>query len=482
MFVDPVGYQAQRIPDAVAVCLPDVDVSYRSLDRFVNALARGLRPEVAPGTRVAVTLANRYLHWLYLLALGRLGAVTASLDATRGDALLPLVAPDVVVTDGSASRSLREIVASPEALKALVAGNDGSPLAPLSGMDAPARLILSSGTTGLPKLVELSRATLTRRLASTLFMGGEHWSRRTLTIIGVESLSGYTGPLRNWMAGGAACFLTPDIDSIRKRGVTALTGSPQQFDSLLATLPACFVPPPNMSAMVMGGVITPQFSMRLRVKLAPRAFALYGSTEMGAVATAPMSRLDAVADLAGILIPGCVAEAVDAGGAVLAAGEVGEIRLRSDEMVRGYVGDPAATRRQFRDGWFYTGDLGSVSATGELKILGRVDQVLNVGGVKVLPESIEETLRTVPGIRDVAVFVAEGRDGVRNLYAAVISDVALDEAAALAEVNRQLTIGQVSLGFVRVDSIPRNAMGKIQRADLARQFEAARRRREGTPA
>ncbi|MES1266008.1 MAG: class I adenylate-forming enzyme family protein, partial [Variovorax sp.] len=373
MFVDPVGYQAQRIPDAVAVCLPDVDVSYRSLDRFVNALARGLRPEVAPGTRVAVTLANRYLHWLYLLALGRLGAVTASLDATRGDALLALVAPDIVVTDGSASRSLREIVASPEALKALVAGNDGSPLAPLSGMDAPARLILSSGTTGLPKLVELSRATLTRRLASTLFMGADHWSRRTLTIMGVESLAGYTGPLRNWMAGGAACFLTPEIGSILKRGVTALTGSPQQFDALLATLPAGFVPPSNMSAMVTGGVVTRQFAMRLRVKLAPRSFAVYGSTEMGLVATAPLSRLDEVVDLAGILVPGCAAEAVDAGGAALAAGEVGEIRLRNDEMVRGYVGDAAATRRQFRDGWFYTGDLGSVSAAGEFNILGRVD-------------------------------------------------------------------------------------------------------------
>lgn len=92
---------------------------------------------------------------------------------------------------------------------------------------------------------------------------------------------------------------------------------------------------------------------------------------------------------------------------------------------------------------------------------------------------MEEILKTVPGVRDAAAFVAEGLVGVRRLYAAVVADASFDEAAAIAQVNQQLPSGRVSLGFVRVDSIPRTAMGKTQRGELAQQFEMARRRREG---
>ena len=83
MFVDPVGFQAQRQPDAVAVCLSDVDITFKSFDSLVNAVAAGLADRVPPGARVAVVVSNHYVHWLYLLALGRLGALTVSVNPAK---------------------------------------------------------------------------------------------------------------------------------------------------------------------------------------------------------------------------------------------------------------------------------------------------------------------------------------------------------------------------------------------------------------
>jgi acyl-CoA synthetase (AMP-forming)/AMP-acid ligase II len=479
MFVDPVGFQARRQPDAVAVCLPDGDVTFKSFDASIDAVAAGLAGRVAAGARVAVVVSDRYVHWLYLLALGRLGALSVSVNPAKSAPALDQIRPDVVVCEESVGLPGREIIAVPE----VAASPPARPPTRLHyAPGAPLRLIRSSGTTGTPKLVQLDRAQAYRRAIESALMAPDCWSGRVLTIMGFETLAGYFGPLAAWLLGGAACFFTPSVEMIVRRRVTALIASPAQFEGLIAALARGFVPPSGMCAVVMGGIVTRQFAVRLRVKLAPHAFTVYGSTETGMVATAPLECIDETEGLAGILVPGCAAEAVDATGLPLPPGEVGEIRVRNEHMVPGYLDDPVATGRLFRDGWFHPGDLGSVAADGRVRILGRIDDVLNVGGAKIAPDSVEEILKAVAGFRDAAVFVAADGRGAGKLYAAVVADGWFDEAAVLAEVNRRLPMGRRSLGFMRIDSIPRNAMGKVQRADLARQFEAARRRRERMPA
>ena len=138
------------------------------------------------------------------------------------------------------------------------------------------------------------------------------------------------------------------------------------------------------------------------------------------------------------------------------------MRARSMEMVSGYVDNEEATRAHFRDGWFYPGDVGSISAAGEVRVLGRVDDVLNVGGVKVVPEVIEDVLLKVPGVKDVGVFTMEDRGRI-GFWAALVEDGPVDRKAALESVTQRIS---TVISFVAVNSIPRNSMGKIQRFEL----------------
>ena len=129
----------------------------------------------------------------------------------------------------------------------------------------------------------------------------------------------------------------------------------------------------------------------------------YGSTELGPVAFGPASAMRGIEGATGFVMPGEVIEIVDQRGAVLPAGQEGIVRIKSDHIDRYFVPTPEDAEI-FKDGWFYPGDLGHLTADGLLVITGRVTEVLNRGGDKLAPELIEEVLRMVPEISDAAAF------------------------------------------------------------------------------
>ena len=91
-------------------------------------------------------------------------------------------------------------------------------------------------------------------------------------------------------------------------------------------------------------------------------------------------------------------------GQALPAEAVGEVWLHGSTVVRGYLGDPAITAANFTDGWLRTGDLGTLSAAGDLTIRGRIKELINRGGEKISPERVEGVLATNPNVLEVAVF------------------------------------------------------------------------------
>jgi acyl-coenzyme A synthetase/AMP-(fatty) acid ligase len=463
MTIDPVAQQARARPAAPAFVLPNSEVNFATFNRNINRLARSLAPTVAAGSTVAILIDNRYIHWMYALAIGRLGALSASVDPARHEIPLDIIKPDIVFSDRPLAGRFagREIVVTTEGLRAVIETGDASPLGRSVGVDTPARYILSSGTTGLPKRTLFTHGLVLRRMRS--FLGSPlQMPERLLCTMGLDTIGGYVTPLWAWMNGGALCNFAPDPGLIVSRGVTGILASPQQIQTLLGQLPADFRPPPRLS-LYLGGARVPQsVSIRMRVKLSTDIVSGYGSTEVGIVAMTPFENLDNDPDLAGILVPGSEAEAIDSAGNPLPPGEVGELRVRSMEMVDGYVDNEEATRKHFRDGWFHPGDIGSISPTGEVRVLGRIDDVLNVGGVKVVPEVIEDVLLKVPGVKDVGVFTMEERGRI-GFWAALVETSPVDRKTAQELVRQRISTG---INFVTVDAIPRNSMGKIQRFEL----------------
>jgi acyl-CoA synthetase (AMP-forming)/AMP-acid ligase II len=168
----------------------------------------------------------------------------------------------------------------------------------------------------------------------------------------------------------------------------------------------------------------------------------------------------------GTVCPGVRVEAVDERGAVVPPGEMGRLRVKTKWMSLGYLDDPEATARKFRDGWFYPGDVAVIGPGGELKILGRADDLINIGGKKYLPAGLEDLLMKHAIAGDVAVASLPGVDGIEELCVAVAGPHGSDREVVDRILNafRRDQIGRFQL--VELSRIPRSSNGKLQRQVL----------------
>src|SRR5262249_48534232 len=158
-------------------------------------------------------------------------------------------------------------------------------------------------------------------------------------------------------------------------------------------------------------------------------------------------------------------EIVDDRGRPLPEGTAGWVRLKSDTMPPGYVDAPETTSRMFRDGWFYPGDVGVLGGR-RLRVMGRGDELLNIGGRKLAPADLETLVSRHLQAADVAVCSLPNDDGIEELYVALVEPEG-DEA----ELHRCLVQAFVGYGHgnirpVKLPRIPRNANGKILRDAL----------------
>jgi len=155
-------------------------------------------------------------------------------------------------------------------------------------------------------------------------------------------------------------------------------------------------------------------------------------------------------------------------GAPLAAGEIGEVRVRSPQMMDGYNGDPELTARVLRDGWYFTGDIGCLDERGYLTLLGRVADVIKVDGVKVHPIVVESEILAHPGVRHAAVYGVRDADGSEHIHAAIECDPALpvdveDIRAGIAEAFSPIHVPE-TISVLEV--LPMNRNGKPDKVVL----------------
>ena len=163
-------------------------------------------------------------------------------------------------------------------------------------------------------------------------------------------------------------------------------------------------------------------------------------------------------------LPGVEVRIVGPDGRDVPEGETGELLVRGPAVFDGYWRQPEATAAAFVDGWFRTGDLGERSADGYVTLRGRASDLIISGGFNVYPREIEDVLLEQPGVREAAVVgVPDARRG--EVPVACFAGDA-DPAALEAACRRLLASFKVPRSFVRVDALPRNAMGKVDKGRL----------------
>jgi acyl-coenzyme A synthetase/AMP-(fatty) acid ligase len=285
-------------------------------------------------------------------------------------------------------------------------------------------------------------------------------------MLGFSTVIGILAPLLSLPFGQALCFASGNAEAlqiIRTFKVESLSLMVAQLQGFLQAL-GSDPPPSSLQIVVVGGSKLPGPMLRAaRAKLCSNIAFGYGSTEMGNITGGTGDSLERAEGSAGYIRPWVEMQVVDRDGRLMPPGSDGIIRVRSPEMAS-YANDAGDPIETIRDGWFYPGDVGRVYPDGLVAITGRTTEIINRGGVIVAPELVEEVLRLDPAVKDVAV-VGVPVGGVEEIWAAVMSDAAVDAEAVAARAHPRLN-EKTPNRILRVDAIPRNENGKVLRQQL----------------
>jgi len=175
-------------------------------------------------------------------------------------------------------------------------------------------------------------------------------------------------------------------------------------------------------------------------------------------------------------------QAVDANNVPVARGTEGILRVRSDNCVTAYAGDAAISAEVFKGGWFYPGDVGTVSCAGLLTLAGRTSEVINRGGEKTSPRVIEDVLHSSEHILEAAAFGVPDALGLIQIWAAIVPRGPSVDVATLDAFCRERLGAAAPNYFLQMHALPRNDAGKVLREELVRKAVAASRRPSDTSA
>jgi malonyl-CoA/methylmalonyl-CoA synthetase len=464
-----------------ALRVDDGEVSYAALERLARAHATRLRGEgIGPGDRVAVWATPHLATIAAILGDALLGVATVPLNPALGEAELRHVLADsaprlVLAADPAPFRARTPAVAAVTL--------DG-PAGPLPSPPAPADLFLvvyTSGTTGPPKGAGITHAAAAFDLDALAEAWG--WTAddvlvHALPLFHVHGLLlGVLGSLR---VGGTLRLLprfTPE-------GVCAAMGAE---GSLLFAVPTmyhrlaehCEATPTDAARLararllVSGSAALPvRENDRLHRLFGQRPVERYGLTETLILCAA---RHDGprTAGTVGPALPGVTLRLVDEARRPLAPGPdvIGEIAVKAPCVFGGYLNRPDATAEAMGpDGFFHTGDIAAIGAAGEVRIVGRrATDLIKTGGYKVGAGEVEAALLEHPAVREAAVVGAPDDDlGERIVAFVVPAPGAAPSPEALADHVARLLAPHKRPRAVRlVEALPRNAMGKVLKRQLA---------------
>ncbi len=466
-------------PDRIALAFEEKEYSAARLEALAGGLAGTLaRRGVRAGDRVALMASNRPEWIVAVQAIWRLGAAivlfSPAWKQAEAEHALAITEPAHAVGDHPVLAGLMPM----QPLDEPITPGQG-PSGPWDEPDpaADAVLVFSSGTTGLPKAVRHTHASLRAAV--------RHW-RDALGLTARDRMQVTTPPshilgLLNivtaletgaWMRLHRRFDLDRMLEHIEADRITV--------EMAVAPIALALASHPKLESYdlsslryIMWGAtpVTPSVAEIVTRRTGVGWLPAYGASELPVITCNPLDqpRLDS----AGRAVPGVSLRVVSLEtGRPAGPGETGEIQARSDSLMAGYL--PAeATAAAFCDGWYRTGDVGNIDAGGMLRLTGRSKEMIKVRGFQVAPAEVEAVLHGHPAVADCAVFgVPDPADG-EAVIAAVTPDGSVDPAELITLVGDKLASYKRPSRVVLVDEIPRLPSGKVLRRVLRENYGRA---------
>ena len=467
--------------DHLALTIEDATWSYAELDQRVQRAAGWLSAqEVAPGDIVALMMPRGAAFVELVLACLAHGAVALPLNDRYP-------APEVAYFLGDADPRLAILPAAigatvapscawiaAEDVRARLDGAPDAPLGPSLPPDTPAMLMYTSGTTGRPKGALHDHASLGATIDA--LHEGFRWQADDvlLQVLPQYHVHGLVVAQLGALRAGAHARWLPGFDAdqvvraLDGTDVTVFMGVPTFYQRLLAHPETPDVR--GMRLFTSGSAPLPATTFEaFRARTGHTVLERYGMTEIGIVLANPYD--DRRAGAVGKPLRDVELRIVDSRSSAITS-EVGEVQIRGPSVFRGYLGRPEATAATVVDGWMRTGDLGHVDEDGYVHLVGRRSDLVLTGGFNVYPAEVEGALLEHPAVAACAAFGVPDPDlGERIAVAWIARDRGAPEPDLREFLRERLAAYKVPRIVERVDTLPRNAMGKVLKRELRARFQ-----------
>jgi long-chain acyl-CoA synthetase len=487
---------AERSPDAPAVRLGDVELSYAELDdRSARLAALLLERGLQAGDRVGVMLPNVPEFPVAYYGVLRAGAVVVPmnvllkrreiafyLEDSGAKLLLAWHGFGEEARLGAEDAGAELVEVEPESFAALLAEREPSPDLAETAADDTAVILYTSGTTGKPKGAELTH--------DNLFRNAEISSRTTCEIgagdivfggLPLFHSFGQTVSMNASLLVGACLTLLPRFDpgealeTIQRDGVTHFYGVPTMYGALLHHPERESFDTSSLRNCITGGASMPVEVLHgFEEAFGCVVLEGYGLSETSPVSCSNHPDRERKAGSIGTPLEGVEMRLVDEDDNEVPQGEVGEVTIRGHNIMKGYWQRPEATAEAMRGGWFHSGDMARVDEDGYFYIVDRKKDLIIRGGYNVFPREVEEVLYEHPKIREAAVVGIPHPELGEEVGAAVV--VHEGERLLPEEVGGYVKERLAAYKYPRlvwfVEELPKGPTGKILKREIERPASA----------
>jgi fatty-acyl-CoA synthase len=478
-------------PSTLALSWRDPAVAgavWQSLDRAaladqVAACASRLAQHhrLQAGDRVAWLGLNHPAVIVLLFALARLGAVLVPLNhrlsPAEWRAVLDDCTPRLLVHDGfftDAAQSLASDRTTALAWSAVDHAGGGALPPPADAPGAPLLLVYTSGTTGLPKAAVHTQANLLANMAIAAQVQGLTAGDTVLTVLPLFHVGGLCIQTLPALAAGAHVRLFARFDaaatlhSIAHDRPSLTLQVPATLQALTSHADWAGTDLSSLRAVWAGSSLLPPAPLQAFMARGVPVCNVYGSTETGpfSIALPPAHTADHTGSC-GWPVPGVEVKLCDPQGMPVAPGAVGEVWVRGPNVVARYWPDRAATDAE---GFFHSGDLAQQVPDGSFTVVGRAKDMIISGGENIYPAEIENLVAQHPSVAECSVVgQADARWGEVTVAVVVLRPAAASDdwqAALQVWLDGRLARYKWPRRWVRLDALPRTALGKVKKAEL----------------
>jgi acyl-coenzyme A synthetase/AMP-(fatty) acid ligase len=468
---DVMFHWARHCPQRLAILLPDMAITYKALAEAIEAASeRIVQYHFDPREPVAVAIGDPAKFLAVCHALLRNGISCAPASANTFAQLQSNKINTLIFSGESEAffggRSIRFD-------DSWLRGSKSTTVQPTKKNTSRygALIFFTSGTTGIPKKVIVPNDAFTERM-NMLTVTGEAAHNRVLILPGLGSVFGFNRTASVLYAGKTACFaygVEAQLSFVNTFNIDVVIGSTQQIFDIVNFIEKSDRKY-NFGSLkelwISGGFAPDELVRQAQSSVCRNVGIVYGSSESGFVASAPYDLISHIPQAVGYVTPEMKIEIVNAANAPLPSGQEGLVRGQSGFISKIFAANHPGKAAESADAWWYPGDLGSLTDEGILCVVGRVDDVINMGGVKVAAELLDEEARRYPGIKDAGVCGVTGPSGIEELWIGVVAGAELD-IQAMKIIIEESQAERIPVGNILiVDEIPRNGLGKLQRHDL----------------